>query len=48
LAVGSRVIGTDLAKEILNTFIKSTFQAGRHQRRIEKIEEIERKYRERC
>jgi len=48
LAIGSRVTGTDLAVEILKNFIKSDFTAGRHQRRIEKIKEIERKYRERC
>jgi len=35
------VLGVDLAKEILGTFLKSEFQGGRHERRVNKIAEIE-------
>ncbi len=44
LALGGRVLGKDLAVEIVSTWIKSEFQGGRHERRINKISDIERKY----
>lgn len=47
LAIGSRVIGEGLALAIVENFIKMDFQAGRHQRRVEKIKAIEKKYLER-
>jgi len=47
LAIGSRITGSGLAGEIVKIFIKTTFAAGRHQRRVEKITELENKYRER-
>ena len=47
LAIGSRITGSGLAEEIVKTFLKSSFQAGRHQRRIEKITALENKNRER-
>lgn len=47
LAIGARIIGNGLAEEIVKTFIKTGFAAGRHQRRVEKITALENKYRER-
>ena len=44
LALGQRVIGVGLALDIVDIFIKSEFLAGRHQKRIDKITKIERKY----
>src|SRR5690554_4061640 len=41
LAMGGRVLGVDLAKEILSTYLKSEFQGGRHERRVNKIAEME-------
>ncbi|SDB81460.1 ribose-5-phosphate isomerase [Pelagirhabdus alkalitolerans] len=43
LAMGARVIGVDLAKEIVKTWMGSEFEGGRHARRIEKIAEYESK-----
>jgi len=44
LCLGQRVIGTELAKEIVMTFLKATFSnAPRHKRRLEKIIAIEDK-----
>ncbi|WP_440897923.1 ribose 5-phosphate isomerase B [Amphibacillus sp. Q70] len=43
LAMGARVIGVDLAKEIVRTWINSDFEGGRHERRINKIAEYEEK-----
>jgi len=40
LVLGGRVIGKGLAMEIVRTWIKSEFAGGRHQRRLDKIEEI--------
>lgn len=44
LALGGRVIGKDLALEIVSTWIKASFQGGRHKRRVNKISDIETKY----
>lgn len=41
LALGARVLGTGLALEIVDTWIKSEFEGGRHERRVNKITEIE-------
>lgn len=41
LALGSRVIGPGLAVEIVKTFLSTPFTAGRHQRRVEKICQLE-------
>ena len=40
LALGERVIGVGLALEIVDTWINSEFQGGRHSRRVTKIDEI--------
>ncbi len=42
LALGSRVIGTALAEEILTLWLSTPFGGGRHQRRIDQIAELER------
>ncbi len=41
LALGGRVVGKDLAKSIVDTFINTEFEGGRHQRRIDKMMNIE-------
>ena len=41
LAFGGRVVGPDLAKNILNAYINAEFEGGRHQNRIDKISAIE-------
>lgn len=44
LTLGQRVVGPGLALDIVNTFLNTEFQGGRHQDRINKISEIEQKY----
>jgi len=44
IALGGRVVGVDLAKEILTTYLNSKFEAGRHERRVNKISEIEDRF----
>jgi len=41
LVLGSRVVGLDLALRITRTFIESGFEGGRHQRRLDKLADIE-------
>ncbi len=41
IALGGRVIGKDLAIEIVSTWLKSQFLGGRHERRVNKISDIE-------
>jgi ribose 5-phosphate isomerase B len=42
LALGERLTPTDVAKQIVNTFLDTAFAGGRHQRRIDKIAALER------
>ncbi len=44
LTLGARVIGSELAKEIVKTFLETNFGGGRHLQRLNKIFEIEGKY----
>ena len=43
LAFGSRVVGIELAKLIVDTWLTSEFEGGRHQRRVDMIMDIENK-----
>jgi len=40
LVMGGRVIGTELAKEIVRVWIETPFEGGRHQRRIDKLDRV--------
>lgn len=44
LALGERVVGTGVALDIVDTWINTEFAGGRHKARIDKISEIEKKY----
>lgn len=44
LAFGARVIGAGLMIDIVDAFLDAEFEGGRHQKRIDKITEIEKKY----
>lgn len=41
LAMGGRVIGPAMAREVAQAFLETEFEAGRHQRRVEKIEALD-------
>lgn len=41
LVLGARVVGMDLAIHITSAFLQGTFEGGRHQRRLDKISQIE-------
>ena len=43
LALGGRVLGTDLALKIVDTFFSSNFEGGRHARRVDLISQVESK-----
>lgn len=42
LALGARVVGVGLAMDIVDTWIKTEFLGERHQKRVDKISEIEK------
>lgn len=44
LALGEKVVGEGYALKIVETFINTKFEGGRHQRRVDKITAIEKKY----
>lgn len=41
LALGARVVGVDLARMIVSTWLDAGFEGGRHQRRVDLIMETE-------
>lgn len=41
LAMGERVIGGGLAREIVKTWLEGEFEGGRHERRVAKLSELE-------
>lgn len=44
LAMGEKVVGVGVALEIVEKFLTTEFEGGRHERRVNKIAEIEKKY----
>ena len=44
LALGERVVGPGLALEIVDIWLSAEFEGGRHQGRVDKIADIEKKY----
>lgn len=44
ISFGSRVVGVELAKMILDEFFETEFEGGRHERRVNMITDIEKKY----
>jgi ribose 5-phosphate isomerase B len=43
LCLGQRVVGVGLAEDIVDAFLDASFEGGRHQRRIDKLTELEKK-----
>lgn len=43
IAIGARVIGTEVAKMILRTFLTEEFEGGRHARRVGLIMDVEKR-----
>jgi ribose 5-phosphate isomerase B len=43
-ALGARIIGSGMAKEIVRKWLSTDFSGGRHTGRVNKYEEIEKKY----
>jgi ribose 5-phosphate isomerase B len=41
LSIGGRVVGVGLAEEIVNLFLTTQFEGGRHARRVQQLSEIE-------
>jgi len=39
LALGERLIGTEVAMDIVKTFLETEYEGGRHQNRIEKLDD---------
>jgi len=44
LTLGAGLIGSNLARQIVKTWLKTPFGGGRHARRVDKIMEIERRF----
>jgi len=44
LAIGARVVGVGLAEEILAVFLSTSFDGGRHAKRVAQITELEEQF----
>lgn len=44
LCLGGRVVGTGLATELVDIFLNTGFEGGRHRTRLDKITDIENEY----
>ena len=44
LALGEKVVGVGYAIKIVDTFLKTQFEGGRHQRRVDQVIAVEKKY----
>ena len=44
LAMGSRVVGLNLAMMILDAWLDGEFEGGRHKKRVEMIDEIDKRH----
>ncbi len=42
LSLGARVVGEELAKMIVDTFLQTNFEGGRHQKRLDMLDAIDR------
>jgi len=42
LAMGARIVGPGLAQEIVRAWLGGSFAGGRHQRRVEKLDQLDR------
>ena len=43
LCMGARVVGSELAKSILDEFLEAEFKGGRHQQRVDMLMDIEKR-----
>jgi ribose 5-phosphate isomerase B len=46
LSIGARVVGVGLAEEILDTFLTTEFEGGRHARRVAQLAQLEAEFSE--
>ncbi len=44
LTLGSRVLGTEVCKEIVKIWLDSWFSGGRHKQRVEKMTDVEKRF----
>jgi len=44
LTLGGKMIGINLARQIVETWLKTAFAGGRHQRRVDKIMDVEKRF----
>ena len=46
IAFGERIVGVELAKDIVKAYLEAKFEGGRHERRVNMFADIERRQRE--
>jgi len=44
ITLGSRTMGVEVCKRVLQSFLETPFEGGRHQRRVDKIRDVEARF----
>ena len=44
LTLGSRSMGSEVVKRIVDVFLTTEFEGGRHERRVQKVTDIEERF----
>jgi ribose 5-phosphate isomerase B len=44
LTLGSRVVGSEVCKEVMRVWLETVFAGGRHKQRVDKIMDVERRF----
>lgn len=47
ISLGQRITGGEVARDIVRVFLETPFEGGRHQRRVEKVMDLDRRRRDR-
>ena len=48
ISLGQRITGGEVARDVTRVFLETAFEGGRHQRRVEKVMDLERRRRDRA
>jgi ribose 5-phosphate isomerase B len=46
ISLGQRITGGEVARDVIRVFLETAFEGGRHQRRVDKVMDLERRRRD--
>jgi ribose 5-phosphate isomerase B len=48
VSLGQRITGGEVARDVIRVFLETAFEGGRHQRRVDKVMDLERRRRDKA